>query len=416
MRLQASRARNQATIHLGKPRTDMVKVSMEEVSTEDRLLTLVADDHQGFFATIVLAGDWRDDENTIALLRVQRAEFMSKLRELPEQASISFDCSDLGAWKGSLLALILAIREAANRYQFTIDFSELPEGLRNLLNLATAVPERGKAAESDEEEKPFVEAIGEFTLEHSKDVAEVLRFIGDLTLAFGRLVVGRPRFRRADLIKIAHSCGAKALPIVTLISLLVGLILAFVGAIQLRMFGAEIYVADLVGIGMVRELAAIMTGVVMAGRTGAAFAAELGSMQVNEEIDALKTMGIPPIDFLVLPRFLALVAMMPLLSLYANIMAITGGMIVGVSVLGIEAPLYYNQTVNAIGIKDFWVGLVLAVTFGVIVSICGCLRGMQCGRSSIEVGRVTTSAVVTSIIWIIIATAIITVICDIIGV
>jgi phospholipid/cholesterol/gamma-HCH transport system permease protein len=213
-----------------------------------------------------------------------------------------------------------------------------------------------------------------------------------------------------------QQCGADALPIVTLISFLVGLILAFVGALQLRLFGAEVYVANLVGIGMVRVLGAVMTGIIMAGRTGASFAAELGTMEVNEEIDALRTLGIQPMEFLVLPRMLALLLMMPLLCLYADLMGVLGGIAVGVGMLHMNLAEYLNQTKAALNLNHLWIGLVHGSVFGVLVALSGCLRGMKCGRSAAAVGTATTSAVVTGIVSIVIATAILTVIFDALGI
>ena len=195
-----------------------------------------------------------------------------------------------------------------------------------------------------------------------------------------------------------------------------GLILAFIGAIQLQLFGAQIYVADLVGIAMVRLMAAIMTGIVMAGRTGGAFAAQLGTMQVNQEIDALRTLGISPMGFLGLPRMLALALMMPLLALYANIMGILGGLVVAVSILDISFIEYYNETVKAVGMWNLWIGLFSSTVFGVIVALAGCMRGMQCGRSASAVGEAATSAVVTAIVGIIVATAVITLATDVLGI
>jgi phospholipid/cholesterol/gamma-HCH transport system permease protein len=167
---------------------------------------------------------------------------------------------------------------------------------------------------------------------------------------------------------------------------------------------------------MVREMGAIMTGIIMAGRTGAAFAAQLGTMQVNEEIDALKTLGIPPMEFLVLPRMLALTLMMPLLCLYANLMGILGGVAVAVGLYGANPMLYFNRTKEAVGLNDLGIGLFMSIVFGVLVALAGCLRGMQCGRSASAVGDAATSAVVTGIVAIIVATAIITVLCDVIGI
>jgi phospholipid/cholesterol/gamma-HCH transport system permease protein len=197
---------------------------------------------------------------------------------------------------------------------------------------------------------------------------------------------------------------------------LVGLILAFVGAVQLRMFGAQIYVANLVGIAMAREMGAMMTAIVMAGRTGAAFAAQLGTMEVNEEIDALKTLGISPMEFLVLPRILALVLMLPLLCLYSDLMGILGGGIIGIGLLDLSPVQYFNATKSALDLMQFNVGLIKAIVFGVLVALSGCLRGMQCGRSASAVGRAATSAVVTAIVSIIVSDAILTVIYDRIGI
>ncbi|MDB4444475.1 ABC transporter permease, partial [bacterium] len=213
-----------------------------------------------------------------------------------------------------------------------------------------------------------------------------------------------------------QECGIDALPIVSLISLLVGLILAFIGAVQLMMFGAQIYVASLVGISMVRVMGAIMAGIIMAGRTGAAFAAQLGTMQVNEELDALKTMGVEPMEFLVLPRMLALTLMMPLLCLYADLMGILGGLIVGVGLLDLNMAEYINQTKESVSLNHFWVGLFHSLVFGILVALSGCLRGMQCGRSASAVGAAATSAVVTGIVSIVVATAIITLLCNVLGI
>jgi phospholipid/cholesterol/gamma-HCH transport system permease protein len=210
--------------------------------------------------------------------------------------------------------------------------------------------------------------------------------------------------------------GAQALPIISLISFLVGVILAFMGAIQLTQFGAQIFVANLVGIGMAREMAAMMVGIILAGRTGAAFAAQLGTMQVNEEIDALATLGFPPMEFLVLPRMLALILMTPLLCVYANLMGILGGALIGVAVLDLPPIAWFQQTQGAIRLTDFAGGLVKSAVYGVVVAIVGCLRGLQCGRSSAAVGVATTSAVVTSIVFIVVSMAILTVVYNVLGI
>ena len=291
----------------------------------------------------------------------------------------------------------------------------LPSGVSRLLVLATKVPERKDARRSLFRE-PFFARVGGAAVDVWSSLLDLLDFIGETATAFWLLLAGKARFRRSEFLLIIQECSADALPIVSLISLLVGLILAYVGAIQLRMFGAQIYVADLVGIGMVRAMGAIMTGIIIAGRTGASFAARIGTMQVNEEIDALRTTGVSPVEFLVLPRVLALALMMPLLCLYADLMGILGGLIVGVFVLDLNVREYYTETIKAVGLSNVWIGLFSGFVYGILVSVAGCLRGMQCGRSASAVGDATTSAVVTSIVSIVVATAIITVLCDILGI
>jgi phospholipid/cholesterol/gamma-HCH transport system permease protein len=244
----------------------------------------------------------------------------------------------------------------------------------------------------------------------------MLEFLGDSLQSFARFAVGRARFRRSDLVGIIFECGAAALPIVTLISFLIGLILAFVGAIQLQQFGAQIYVADLVGIAMAREMGAVMTAIIMSGRTGAAFAAQLGTMQVNEEIDALSTFGLSPMDFLVLPRMIALILMMPLLCVYADLMGILGGAVVGVGMLKLSVVQYVNETINGLSLIDFGVGIFKGAIFGVLIAISGCMRGIQCGRSASAVGLAATSAVVTGIVFIVVTDGIFAVLTNVLGI
>jgi phospholipid/cholesterol/gamma-HCH transport system permease protein len=328
---------------------------------------------------------------------------------------IRFAAENLTGWDSGLLTFLLEINDYCKKNNIIFDKDGLPEGVVRLISLATAVPER-KGARKKAVHEPFFSRVGSWAIEIGQASRELLAFIGEATVAIFKFLVGRASFRRSDLALFIQQCGADALPIITLISLLVGLILAFIGAIQLLMFGAQVYVADLVGIAMVRVMGAVMVGIVMAGRTGAAFAAQLGTMQGNEEIDALKTMGVSPMEFLVLPRMLALILMMPLLCIYADLMGVLGGLIVGVGVLDIGLLQYINQTKGALRLSYFFIGIFHATVFGVLVSLAGCLRGMQCGRSASAVGDATTSAVVTSIVAIIVATGIITVVCNILGI
>ena len=327
---------------------------------------------------------------------------------------IAFDAQGVTEWDSGLVSFAVNVVRAGEERKLEVDRSGLPEGVQELLALAFAVPEVDSSRGAPERGS-FTRWVGETTLRAVGALSETVTFVGELTLSFVRLLTGRAQFRRLDLLATIQDTGARALGIVSLISFLVGLILAYIGAVQFQMFGAEIYVANLVGIAMAREMAAIMTGIIMAGRTGAAFAAQLGTMTVNEEIDALSTFGFAPIDFLVLPRMLALVLMMPLLTIYANVLGIAGGMLVGLS-FGISPIQYWNQTVEFLSLTDFAVGIFKGGVFGVLVAVSGCMRGMQCGRSASAVGEATTSAVVTAIVAIIVADAIFAVLLSTLGI
>jgi len=356
---------------------------------------------------VKLSGEWKITEPLPATADVEKA-----LESARGIRRISFDTKDLGAWDSGLLTSLIKIFEVCSRAKIEVVKEGLPEGVRRLISLATAVPER-KGARKEAKKEAFLSMVGGEAVAFYRSLLEILDFLGEASLAFSRLLRGKASFRRSDLWLLLQECGGQALPIVSLITLLVGLILAFVGAIQLKLFGAQVYVADIVAIAMVRVMGAIMTGIIMAGRTGAAFAAQIGTMQVNEEIDALETMGISPVDFLVLPRMIALIIMMPLLCLYADLMGILGGLIVGVGMLGINPIEYLNRTQETLTLTTLCIGLFHSAVFGVLVALAGCLRGMQCGRSASDVGYAATSAVVTGIISIIVATAIITFMCEV---
>ena len=357
-----------------------------------------------------LAGAWTL-QNRIPSLE----EVRGSIEATPGSKKISFESTGLSAWDSGFLTFLLRLSAHCEQVDMAVDLSGLPEGVNRLLKLATAVPER-QGARREAKRDPFLARLGKETLKSFKAGGEMVGFIGEATLAFGRLFRGKARFRRVDLVEIIQDCGASALPIVTLISVLIGLILAFVGAVQLQQFGAQIYVADLVGIAMAREMGAIMAGIIMAGRTGAAFAAQLGTMQVNEEIDALSTLGLSPMDFLVLPRMLALILMMPLLCIYADLMGILGGAIVGIGMLDITLTEYFVETQNALSLTDFAIGIFKSVLFGVLIAISGCMRGIQSGRSASAVGEAATSAVVTGIVLIIVTDGFLAVVTSVIGI
>lgn len=357
-----------------------------------------------------LRGDWKLKSGLPAPGIIEQ-----QLNLSAQPRRLAFDTSELAAWDSGLVAFLSGLQQLCRQRGLEFDTANLPEGARRLLKLAAVVAEV-EGTRRTESQHGFFMLVGLESIALWKSFGEMLAFLGEAIQSFGRLAVGRARFRRRDLVDTIFECGAAALPIVTLISFLVGLILAFVGAVQLAMFGAQIYVADLVGIAMAREMGALMTAIIMSGRTGAAFAAQLGTMQVNEEIDALSTFGLSPMDFLVLPRMIALILMMPLLTIYADFMGILGGAVVGGGMLKLSAAEYINQTVNGIGLTDFAVGIFKGAIFGVLVAISGCMRGIQCGRSASAVGQAATSAVVTAIVFIIVTDGIFAVLTNALGI
>ena len=314
----------------------------------------------------------------------------------------------LESWDSLLLASFNAISREAVKRGLPVDVSALPEGMGPMLEMALAVPPSDQAR--GQQDEGFLERVGSKVLAIPGISRDVVEFIGEVTLSMMRFFSGKASFSRRDLWNVFRECGVDALPIVTLTSLLLGLILAFVSSMQLKLFGAEIYVASLVGVSMVRVMAPVLTGIVLAGRTGASFAAVIGSMQVNEEVDALTGFGISPMDFLVLPRVLGLAIMTPLLTIYSNVAGITGGFLVGVLMLGITPAAYLANTLSFMSMSYVWIGLLHAFVFGILIALCGCYQGIRSGRNASAVGRATTAAVVNSIVGIIIATSIITVI------
>ena len=358
---------------------------------------------------VALGGDWTLERGIPAPKAV-----IEEIERPPLPRRVIFETGVLAGWDSGLLTFLLAVLSRCAQLGVESDRLGLPEGVRRLLALATAVPARPDRRASRPE--PVLARVGGAAIAWWSGFGETLAFIGEACLSLLRLFARKARFRRSDLVLAVQDCGARSLSIVALINLLVGLILAFVGAIQLRRFGAQVYVADLVGIGMLRDIAPIMTGIIVTGRTGASFAAQLGTMEANGEIDALRTLGIPPMDFLVLPRLLALCLMMPLLCLYADLAGILGGMVVAGSMLQISPTQYLLETKHAVRLNDLFLGLFMSAVFGVLVALTGCLRGIRSGRSASAVGEATTSAVVTGIVSIVVATAIITAISYVLGI
>jgi phospholipid/cholesterol/gamma-HCH transport system permease protein len=344
-----------------------------------------------------LSGAWRLQGGLASDATVRQ-----ELERSPRPARMAFEAETLTHWDSSILTFLVAISALCRQGGINMDRAGLPAGVRRLLELAEAVSER-KGARKEAEEASLLERIGTATMGATASLTEMLAFLGEMTITFIRLFGMKARYRASDLFLLIQQSGAEALPIVTLISFLVGVILAFVGAVQLKQFGAQIYVADLVGIAMMREMGAMMTAIIMAGRTGAAFAAQLGTMKVTQEIDAFTTAGFSPLEFLVLPRAVALILMMPLLCLYSDFVGVLGGAAIGVGMLDLSWTTYFRETANAVGLTDVMGGVFKSSVYGVLIALAGCLRGLQCGNSSSAVGDAATSAVVTGIVAIIVA-------------
>jgi len=340
---------------------------------------------------VSLSGNWRAPSGLPGVEIIRRS-----LSESAAERSLEFDATHLTGWDSRFVAFINKCVALCRDRNLNLRSDGLPEGVRRLLRLANAVPEK-KDARASTAKAGFLQNFGESASKIWQDLLGMVAFLGENVLAFVNLLRGRAQFRWADALLVMQQCGPQALGIVALINCLIGLILAFVGAVELQRFGASIYVSDLVGIATVREMGCVMTGIILSGRTGAAFAAQLGTMKVNEEITALQTFGISPLEFLVLPRMIALIIMMPFLCVFADLISIAGGFVVSATMLDISPTVYFDRIAHAIQLKSFLLGIGKGSFFGFLVAFAGCFRGMQSGYSAAAVGEATTRAVVTGI-------------------
>ena len=341
---------------------------------------------------IVVGGRWCAGQQL-----PEAAALLAELRQSPHwqwRADADFD------WDSSFVARLLHCRRQLDT-QTEFDLDALPEGVRKLFAVATAVtPQAANAKRNASLWQRLQRGVESITA----SALGFVEFIGATAIALLQLLRGRANTRLHDIGYFVQQCGPQALGIVALIAVLVGMILAYLGSVQLRMFGAELYVADLVALGMVREMGALMTAVIMAGRSGAAFAAQLGAMQSNEEVDAITTLGISPIEYLVLPRVIALVLVMPLLALFANVLGLLGG---GLVAIGMDVTLiqFISEARDAVDLGDIGSGLFKSLVFGALIAVAGCRAGLASGRSSAAVGEATTSAVVHAIVYLVVADA-----------
>ncbi len=360
---------------------------------------------------VAFAGVW-----TVTTQRPSPSTVLSQLAAAaPASGSprVVLDGRGLTDWDSQFLVFLRRLMMDLDRLGATVDAEALPDGAHRLLSLASAVPAVKRKPPQGPE--PLTVRAGKAAYAAGDSFMEFVDFVGAVVIATARLVRGKAQFPTADFSLIVQDTGARALPIVSLIAVLVGLIIAFVGSVQLQRFGAGSFTADMVAIAMLREMGALMTAIIMSGRTGAAFAAEIATMQVNEEVDALATLGINPVEYLVLPRVLALSLMMPLLCLYANLMGILGGGIIGVTLMDIPLLEYWERTKNALGFTNLAIGVMKAAVFGGLIGIAGCMRGLSAGRSAAAVGVSTTSAVVMSIVLLVVFDGLFAVILNVLG-
>lgn len=348
-------------------------------------------------ATLSLYGNWVDADVVPAFPQL-RAELAAAGAD-----ELRLDCTELGDWNTLLMSFLLRCASYCAERDITLNTEALPENARRLLSIATSVPAHNRKEAAS---LPWwqLRSPSKAVRELLDDLRESLAFFGDICIALGALIAGKANTRFADFRTFCYQSGPDAFAIISLTSVLVGMILGYLGAVQLQQFGAGIYVADLVTIGLLREMGPLMTAIVMAGRTGAAYAAQLGTMQANEEIDAVRTLGVSPIEFLVVPRVLALLVTMPLLTIYANLLGIVGGGIVAGG-MGISMLQYTSQAGLAVSLAHIGVGLLKSVVFAVLIAIAGCRSGIQSGRNSAGVGRAATEAVVTALVYLIVADA-----------
>lgn len=364
------------------------------VMTEN--VTVVTHDN---IAEVVLSGN-----ATLYDRLFDAGQVIEQIRQYDDIVKVVFRADRLVTWDSSVVTFISNVVKYCKQYNIVADLELLPVGMQRLLALSQAKTPRRNLSVKSNDTALLVVLVGLLRL-FVTQFKQGVSFTGEVCISIFRFCRVKTSIRWQEFGTILQEVGVRAFPIVALISFLVGLIISFISLLQLEQFGASIYVADLVGIAMMREMGCIMTGVIMSGRTGAAFAATIGTMTVNDEVDALKTSGFSTIDFLVLPRILALTLMMPILCIFADVIGITGGICAALTMTDITLSQYITQTVAAISLGDMFVGLLKSGVFGVLISSIGCFRGMQCGRSAESVGLVTTSAVVTGITAIIIADA-----------
>jgi phospholipid/cholesterol/gamma-HCH transport system permease protein len=329
------------------------------------------------------------------------------LQTLPERmkqrppGSLTLNLERVSRMDDMGLLVILKLREVMSRRGVKVRMVGVPGQVKEMLDLLCSVEKAPSETPGKKRSHNIFVRLGEAAIRDLSDPRFAVSFLGEVLISLSSLVVSPLRLRWEDTIKQMKTTGVDALPIVALISFLLGLIMAFMSSIQLRQFGANIYVASLVALAMVSELGPIMTAIIVAGRSGSAYAAEIGTMKISEEIDALRTIGFDPVRFLALPRMVASLVMVPILTLFSDLFAVAGGLVVGRLMLHLTVWGYIAKTLETLTLFDVLWGIFKSLVFAFLVSWVGCLRGFQARGSASAVGRASTSAVVTSIFLII---------------
>jgi len=367
---------------------------MEEMETTGYRLSV--EGKTGEEATIRLAGRLSLDDLEPLMADLQAIPVRLKPRRL------SVDLAGVDYLDSAGALVLIELQNRARVLSIPVDLLNVSEKDHGLLSLIDPEVLQRPPLRPEIVQSPILETLGELARRQFRDFQEIMSFVGDIITALVYCLAHPRVVRWADVMFYMKRAGADGLPIVALISLLLGLIMAFMSSLQLKQFGANIYVANLVTIAMVRELGPIMTAIIVAGRSGSAFAAEIGTMIVNDEVNALLTMGFDPTRFLAVPKVLATMVVVPILTVYADLFAILGGLIVGVTGLDLTAFTYIQQTKSSISIFDFVTSLIKAIVFAVLISGIGCQRGFQVRGGAEGVGMSTTSAVVSAIFLIVV--------------
>jgi phospholipid/cholesterol/gamma-HCH transport system permease protein len=356
---------------------------------------------------LVLTGDWIAQSGRIP-------DFPANaLAQVAAGQTLVLDVEHVGRWDSGLIEFLWDAKRAAIEAGLGVDTTGLPASARKLLGL---LPDRLDQPKPTRRRRSNpLDWLGGQTIALLTELGAVSTLLAATSSGAILALSGRARMRWVDLLGNISDAGPSALLIVSVVNFLIGAILAFVGAVQLRKFAADIYVANLVGLALVREMAAVMTAIVMAGRTGGAYAARIATMQGNEEIDALQVIGIPVSDYIVLPSILALVFTMPALYLYGCLVGMLGGFVVSIAMLDVTGAGYLTQTLDAVPLDQFGFGFVKSIAFAILIGVTSCQIGLKAGRSAADVGMAATRAVVTGIVGVIALDAVFAVLADVVG-